>query len=261
MKAQENAWKIAGVVGILLTIFLAVLSVKEIKSISYVGANANQNYTISVDGSGEAIAVPDIATISFTVTETAKTVSAAQEAATKKVNATVDAIKAAGIAEKDIKTTSYSINPHYDYEYDMPRCINESMCPPATQKITGYDVSQSTEIKIRDLKKVGDLFTLIGSKDVQNVYGPSFDIENKDALKAQAREEAINKAQAKAEALAKALGVSLVRIVNFSENGGGYYPLYGMGGDMVSAKAVSAPEISTGEQKISSNVSIVYEIR
>ncbi len=260
MTSQERVWKIASAVAVLLCVFLVALSIKEFKSIAYVGSNLQQSHTISVDGTGDAVAIPDIATISFSVTETAKTVSQAQSLATAKNNATIKALRDAGIAERDIQTTSYSINPHYEYQNGV--CQANGSCLPSKSIVTGYDVSQGTQIKVRDLNKVGDLFTLIGSQGVQNVNGPSFSVDKPEGVEAEARSEAIAQAQAKAKVLADKLGVRLVRVISFSESGNGYpRPLmYGMGGDMVASKAEVAPTISTGEQKITSNVSIMYEI-
>ena len=248
------------IVGILLAIYLAVLSVKEFRSIGFVGSNLAQSHTISVDGSGDAVAIPDIATISFTVTETAKTVASAQDAASTKVNATLAALKTAGIAAKDIKTTSYSINPHYEYQGSV--CRADGICPPSKSIVTGYDVGQSTEIKVRDLKKVGDLFTLIGSNGVENLYGPSFSVDDPDSVQATARANAIADAKIKAEVLAKALGVRIVRVASFSESGNTPYPIrYDMmSAGVSSSKTVAVPEISTGEQKVTSNVTITYDI-
>ena len=76
-----------------------------------------------------------------------------------------------------------------------------------------------------------------------------------------ARAKAIDQAKSKADALAKALGVRLVRIVSFSENGSNPSPIrYDLMSAGVSSKAGTVPEISTGEQKITSNVNITYEI-
>ncbi len=261
MNIPNKFWStVIGAIG-LLTIFLAIISIKEIKSIFYVGKNLNMSNMITVDGTGHAVAVPDIATFSFSVIETAKTVADAQEQATKKINATLKAVRDGGVEDKDIQTQSYSINPHYEYQGSV--CTNYS-CPPSKSILTGYDVSQSIMVKVRDLKKAGALFTAIGSLDVQNINGLSFSVDEPEAVKAEARAEAIANAQSKAKLLAKQLGVSLVRIVSFSENSGGYpRPVYGMGGaDMISAKVESvAPEIPVGEDKITSTVSVTYEIK
>ncbi len=258
---SKHSHKVLKVVGVLLAIYLAVLSVKQLKSIAYVGINPQQSHTISVDGTGDAVAIPDIATLSFSVTETAKTVADAQAQATKKVNATISALKSSGIAEKDIQTTSYNINPHYEYQNSV--CSSNGICPPSKSIVTGYDVSQSTDVKARDLKKVGDLLTLIGSNGVQNVSGPSFSVDNPDVTQVEARAKAINNAKTKAEVLAKALGVHIVRVVSFSETGNTPYPVrydMMMAGAASTKSAPVTPEISVGQQKVTSNVSITYEI-
>jgi uncharacterized protein YggE len=268
MNIPSKFWNtLIGLAGV-LTILAFILVVKEAKSIAYVGVNPNTTNTINVSGSGDAVAIPDIATFSFTVTESAKTVAAAQQDATTKNNAAIKAMKDGGVAEKDIQTTSYSINPHYDYQRAIcPAATTNgtTYCPGGKSVLTGYDVAQTTSIKIRDLSKAGTLFTTIGSLDVQNVNGLSFSVDNPDSVNAKARAEAITDAQSKANELAKQLGVRLVRIVSFSENNG-YRPsvVYGMGmakSADVGATASAAPEINTGEQKVTDNVEITYEIK
>lgn len=257
MNIQDKVWKIGAAVGVLLAVFLAILSIKELKSIGYVGVNTDQTSTITVDGTGEAVTVPDIATISFTMSATAKTVALAQSSATAKNNSALKSLRDAGIADKDIKTTSYSINPHYEYQNSV--CNSSGYCPPSRSVITGYDISQSTEVRVHDLTKVGDLFTTLGSQGVDSLIGPSFAVDNPDAPQAAARAEAIAKARAKADVLAAKLGVRLARVVNFSEEGNNPGPIYyAMGVD--SAAKTRAPEVSTGENKITTTVSITYQI-
>lgn len=261
MNIPDKFWNaVMGAFGI-LTIFLLVMSIKGIKSIGYVGDNPNMVNTINVTGSGDAVSIPDIATFSFTVTETAKTVAEAQTKATTKINAALDAVKQGGVAEKDIQTAYYSINPHYEYQNSI--CTQYS-CPPSKSILTGYDVSQSIQVKVRDLSKAGALFATIGDLGVQNVNGLTFSMDNPDALMAEARDEAIAKAQAQAKELAKQLGVRLVRIVSFSEsNGERPYYAYGMGGakDMAVSSVAPVPQVPVGENKITSTVNISYEIR
>jgi uncharacterized protein YggE len=259
MNNQERVWKIGAIVGILLIVFLAVLSLKELKSIGYIGKSDQVVNTISVDGKGEAVVIPDIATFSFTVTESSLKVTDAQSQATAKTNATLKAIRDGGVADKDIKTTSYSINPHYEYQNSVCTASN---CRPGKSVLTGYEVSQTIEVKVRDLTKAGSLFESIGALGVQNVNGLSFSVDKPESVKAKARAEAITDAQDKAKELANQLGVHLVRIVSFTDSNDTPYPVaYGFGGDSMMVKAASvAPEIPTGEQKIVSNVTITYEI-
>lgn len=264
MNIPAKLWQVViGAFGILI-IFLAVLSIKEIKSIGYVGKDAPIYNTISVNGKGEAFSIPDIATFSFSINENAKTVAEAQTKATEKTNSALKAIKSAGVAEKDIKTTSYSINPHYDYQDGA--CVT-GYCKPGKSVLTGYDVSQSIEVKIRDLSKAGSIFTTIGSLEVQNVNGLSFSIDDIEKVKAEAREKAIIDAQTKAKELSKQLGVRIVKITSFYDSSD--QPTYydraeGVGGDMMSVKAMSvpaSPQVPVGEDKITSNVTITYEIK
>ncbi len=264
MSIQEKVWKTGMWVGVLLAVFLAVVSIKELKSIAYVGKDTPIMNSISVNGKGEEVSIPDIATFSFSVTETDKQVAVAQEAATKRINTALAAVRAAGVAEKDIKTTSYSINPHYEYEQGICTALR---CGPGKNVLTGYDVSQAVEVKIRDLAKAGEIFSTIGGLGVDNVNNLAFSIDDIEAVKAKARAKAIANAQAKADELSKQLGVRLVRIMSFYDSSDDMNPYYyGRGGDMMEVSAVKnqaapSPEIPTGEQEIVSKVTVTYEIR
>ncbi len=261
MNNKEQIWKVGALVGMILALFLLVVTIKEIKSIAYVGKDAIITNTISVNGKGEEVVIPDVATFSFGVTETAKTVADAQKVATEKLNATLKVVKEAGVADKDVKTTSYTINPHY--EYTSGACTQWS-CSPGKSTLTGYDVSQTIEVKVRDIEKAGTILASIGSMEVQNVSGLSFSVDDIDTVKAAARAKAIENAKVKAEKLAKDLGVKIVRITSFYDSSDQPTPYYGMGGDMMSAKVMSAeasPQIPAGENKIIANVTINYEIK
>jgi uncharacterized protein YggE len=262
MNNQEQIYKVGKWVGVLLVVFLAVLSIKQLKSIGYVGNENPIIANISVTGKGEAISIPDIATFSFSVTENAKTVEEAQKKATERTNKALKAVKEAGVAEKDLKTISYSINPKY--EYNQIVCIAYP-CPAGKSVLIGYDVSQTIQVKVRDLSKAGALFDIIGNAGVQNVDSLAFSIEDIESVKAKARTEAINDAKAKAELLAKQLGVKLVRLTSYYDSNPELPYMYGRGemmsADVVSLKASVAPEIPKGEQKITSNVTISYEIK
>ena len=263
MKPQQHLWNIGVLVGALLAILIAVIAVKELKSIAYVGKSDQIVNAITVSGKGEVVAIPDVATFSFSVTETAATVADAQIKSTTKITGALKALKDAGIVDKDVKTSSYSINPHYEYQEGVCTQSYPSTCKPGKSVLTGYDVGQTIEVKVRDLAKAGAIFGSIGSLGVQNVNGLSFSIDNPDMLKDQARSKAIAEAQQKALTLAQQLGVSLVRITNFNESGDQAYPImYGLGGGMMDAKVASAPtpQIPTGDQKVTSNVSVTYEI-
>ena len=264
MNNKERLFKIGGLIGIMVFIFLIAISIKEFKSISYVGKDSQIINTISVSGTGETFSIPDIATFSFSVTENAKTVADAQTQATTKINNALKSIKDAGVVDKDIKTISYTIEPHYDYTGGVCTQSYPSTCTPSKSVLTGYDVSQSIEVKVRDLSKAGELFGTIASAGVKNLNDLAFSIDNIDSVKAVARTLAITDAKTKAEKIASDLGVSLVKVTSFydsSENQPVYAPVGASSVNVMSAKVSSAPEIPQGEQKVTANVTITYEIK
>lgn len=249
-----------------LAIWGAASAFKTFKEFKFVGSGTTATNTITVSGEGEVFAVPDLATFSVTVTEEAKEVKDAQKVATKKINDIIAYLKAQGIEEKDIKTTSYNVYPKYEWVETQVECIRYPCPPHGEQQMTGFEVSQSVEVKVRDTEKAGDILSGVGNLGVNTVSGLSFTIDEEDKLNAEARAEAIDDARGKAEELAAQLGVSLVRIVGFNENGGGY-PMYAkremavMAMDAGGFGGAPAPELPVGENKIVSNVSVTYEIR
>lgn len=226
------------------------------------GPNEPMNL-ITVTGTGEAVVIPDVAQVDFTVTEQGATVTEAQTKATEKANAALEYLKQQGIEDKDVKTTYYSVNPRY--EYNNQSCAYGMPCPPVSSspKIIGYEVSQSVQVKIRDTAKAGQVLEGLGSLNVQNISGPNFTVDDEDAVRAEAREAAIKEAREKAKVLAKQLGVRLGKTVSFYENEGPY-PMYGYGkgGAMESDIRVSAvaPTLPTGQNETEVSVSITYEI-
>lgn len=245
-----------------LALFLLVGTIGELKGLRFIGSGVAASNTISVSGDGEVFAVPDTATFSVTVQEEAKEVEDAQDVATKKGNDIIAYLKKEGIDEKDIQTTDYNVYPQYDYSQGV---CSGGYCPPGKQTLRGFQVSQTLTIKVRDTKKAGNLLSGVGSLGASSVSGLSFTIDDQDALEAEARDKAIQKAQEKAEVLADSLGVRIVRVVGFSEGGGGgpiyYAKAMSMEADGRGGAAAPSPEIPVGQNKITSNVTVTYEIR
>ncbi len=250
---QNNATrmgKILMVLAILATLFVCVKFVSAVKNMNRATDIAKAT-TIDVSGEGKSFAIPDIANVSFTVEQKEATVHEAQEIVTKKSNDAIAFLKSSGIAEKDIQTTNYSANPQYDYSYSGGR----------SPKLTGYIVSNTVTVKIRDTASVGKIIDGLGSKGVTGLNGPNFTVDDPNAINAEARAKAIADAKAKAEVLARDLGVRLVRIVRFTENGRGGYPVPMYAKDMAQSAGNAAPELAVGENTFTSNVTITYEIR
>ncbi|MEI6058453.1 MAG: SIMPL domain-containing protein [archaeon] len=245
----------------MLFLFLGSATIHQLKETDT--SSIDSRNTITVSGTGEAVAIPDIATFSFSVTKEAKTSAEAQKLTTDISNKILDAVKKDGVAEKDIKTTNYSLYPKYDYPQVVCPAIYPSNCPSGKEVLRGYEVSQTFDVKIRDVAKAGQIVGDATTAGATNINGPTFGVDKEDDVIAQARNEAIDNAKAKAKLIAKGLGVRLVKIVAFNENENSYglpmmnKSVMGLGG----ADAVSAPQLPTGENKYSRTVQITYEIR
>lgn len=251
---------------IMLAVFLLFATFGQIKGLRYIGSGITPSDTITVSGTGDVLAVPDTAQFTFGVQNTAKDVATAQAAASQSENALVDYLKSQGIADMDIQTTDYEVNPQYEYQQSACPASSGGVvvyCPPGKQTLVGYQVSETISVKVKDTSKAGTLLSGVGSKGATNVSGLSFTVSNEDALQGQARDKAITDAKSKAQALAKSLGVSLVRIVSFNENGSNPIPYYAkLGAGMAADSAAApAPSLPTGQNKITSNVTIAYEIQ
>lgn len=254
--SSNRALRLAGVaVLVLLALFLLVTTWDKA-----FGRSISDPYnTITVEGTGTAAMVPDTARITFTVTESAVAVADAQDAATKKTDAALAALAEMGIEERDVKTLSYNVSP--TYEYDQRACFG-MVCPPSTPRITGYDVSQTIEVKVRDTSMAGEALAGLGALGVQNISGPQFVVDDETAVQNEARAEAIEEAREKAKRLAKDLNVRLGDIVSFSEgNPGEMYGYGAKGGMTMDAALQSAPSLPTGESETKITVMITYEIR
>jgi uncharacterized protein YggE len=263
---QENNWrpmrgrrkKFFGLI-ILILIILAIFCWHHHDYYGYPGEAANL-HTIAVSGHGEVFASPDVATFSFGALGQGATVAEAQDKMTKIANAAIDFVKKSGVDAKDIQTTNYSVNPTYKYESTV--CPAGYPCPPSgNPTISGYEVSETLTVKLRDTSKSSNVLGGLGSLGVTNISGLSFTIDNPDALKEQARKMAIDKAMAEADQLAKDLHIHLKKIVSFTESGNNPGPIPFEVQALSADKGVAAPTIETGQNKITSDVTITYEIR
>jgi uncharacterized protein len=246
------------IVLIVLAIFLAAETLGAFKNLRSVDPTYN---SISVSGVGEAVSIPDIAVFSFTVSADAKVASDAQGEVTKKMDVILTKLKALGIEEKDINTTDYSLWPKYTFGSTI---CSSTFCPPSRQVQDGYTASHNVSVKVRSTKDVGEALAVAGENGATGLSNISFTVDDPDKILDEARDEAIKDAKEKAKLLSKELGVRLVRVVSFSDNTGGVTPYYaeGFGVDtMVKTAVAPAPTIPIGENKVSVNVTIVYEIR
>jgi uncharacterized protein YggE len=207
--------------------------------------------TISVSANAKTSITPDIASMTFGITSGRQaTAKQATEVVSKQMDKIIEAVMKAGALKKDITTQQFSLSPEFDYTQSgqIPR---------------GFQASQSLFVKVRDLDKAGDVLTAAINAGANNAGNISFEVENPDLAKATARTEAIVKAKEKAQVLADNLGMSLGKMVSFSEDGAYAPPMPMMartgGGGM--DYAMEKVQLPAGDQEIMSTVTITYELK
>ena len=239
---------IAAGISILLLAVLVVSVAFNIKSKIKEERYVQSKNALSVTGLGKVLAKPDIGQIDLSVVSDAKTVAAAQSDNSQKMNKIIEAEKALGTKEEDLKTVNYNIYPQYQYF-------------AGRSSISGYEVTQTLRVKIRDLEKMSQILEKAASLGANQIGSLSFTFDEPEKLKEEARQKAIVDAKQKAGDLAKALGVKLSKIVSFSETPeSDVNPLYyetakGLGG------GAEAPQIQTGQNEIEATVTLSYEMR
>ena len=204
---------------------------------------------LSVSAQAQAHRVPDVATISAGVVTQAADANAAMRDNATQMDKVMAAVRGAGIAERDVQTSGISVQPQYKYAENSPPTI------------TGYQASNTVNIKVRDIGKLGKVLDALVASGANQVNGPSFEIDQPEPAYDEARLAALKKAQARAETYAKAMGLRVRRIVSISEGGGGFHPpipmMRAQAMDMVAAKETS---VSPGETTLSVSIDVVFEL-
>jgi uncharacterized protein YggE len=169
-------------------------------------SDTTPEHTIAVTGLGKVTVVPDMANIQLGVAIQRPTAKAAREAAAAAMTKIVAALKALGIDDKDITTAMVSLGPVYSYPNN------------ASPVVTGYQLANSVSVKVRDLSKLSDVLDNSVAAGATTVDGVSFDVADRSAAEAQARDAAVKDAKAKADTYAKGLGIAITGVASVTEN-------------------------------------------
>jgi len=211
---------------------------------------------ITVTGEGQASAAPDMAVLSLVVLQEKPTAREALTANNEAMAKVLDAMKKAGIAERDLQTSGFSI----DLRYVSPDNKDNTQ-PPEAPKIVGYAVSNSLTVRVRDLKKVGDILDQSVTLGVNQGGNLTFTNDKPEAVVEEARKKAVANAMAKAKTLTEAAGVSLGKVVEISEQSYSPRPMpMGQAKMMTAAPADSVP-VATGENTYNVNVNVTFELK
>lgn len=204
--------------------------------------------TVSAEGMSEGR--PDMATINLGVTTEGRTAQAALQENAQRMTALTQALRRAGVAERDIQTSNVSVYPQQQYR--------EGQAPV----ITGYQANNTVTAKVRNIDNTGRVIDAAVAAGGNTVNGVFFSYQDPDEQLDRARRDAIQEARRRAELYASALGMRVHRIVAVSESGGYAPPIIVTGERMMAQDGAAPPTpIAPGQIETRVNVNVTFELR
>lgn len=210
---------------------------------------AIEGTVLSVSAEGLSEAAPDMGTVSLGVMTEGATAQAALSANSQRMNNLMQALRRAGVAERDVQTSNVSVNPQYAYE--------EGRAP----RLTGYQANNQVSARVRNLSNLGRVIDAAVSAGGNTVNGVSFSHQNPDAQLDAARRDAAAAARRRADLYAQAFGMRVHRVIAISEGGGYSPPMPIMVTASRLAEAAPPPPIAPGEIETRVTLSVTYELR
>lgn len=208
---------------------------------------------ISVSGEGQASVAPDMAVLSLSVVKQAKTAREALDQNNKSMSDVLAALKKAGIAERDLQTSGFSVQPQFVYPQS-----NDGQ--PQTPQLVGYQVSNSLSVRVRDLSKLGAILDEAVTLGVNQGGDIQFTNDKPEKAMEEARKNAVANAIEKAKTLAGAADVKLGRVIEISETSPRPQPVPVMRAAMMKEAADSSVPIQGGETSYNITVNVTFSI-
>ena len=235
---------------VLSALLAALIRLAPIGAAQTIPVQPQADQGISVVGEGIVLAQPDVARITLGVEVFDPSLANAQAEAARRMDAVVARLKADGIAENDIRTVSYNVTPQYDQQGNQNAPV-----------LRGYQVQNLVEVRTTNVPGVGALLDDVVSSGATRVFGIGFEASNVEALKTQARDQAMANARAKADQLARDGGVALGRPTLIQESDiSGVTPQQANVPRAAAAPAATTP-IQPGQLQISTTVHVVWSIQ
>jgi uncharacterized protein len=203
---------------------------------------------LDVVAAGEVTRVPDLVRINAGVVTQAPTAVEAIRQNAARMEAVRAALRAAGIADRDIQTSSVSLNPNYRYAENQP------------PQLLGYQAVNEVNVRFRDIARSGPILDALVAQGANQINGPMLTIERPEAALDEARVQALTNARARAELYARSLGMRVARVLAVSE-AMGPMPMARVG--MVRGMAANqdaATQIVPGEQTLSVSLTVSFEL-
>ncbi|MGO7018760.1 SIMPL domain-containing protein [Rhizobium leguminosarum] len=208
---------------------------------------------ISVTGDGESSVAPDMAIVNLAVVKQAKTAREALDENNKAMNDVLAALKSGGIAERDLQTSGFSIQPQYNY----PQPVDGQQQQP---QLIGYQTINSVTVRLRDLAKLGAVIDQSVSLGINQGGEIQFTNDKPDAAIEEARKAAVADAVKRAKTLSEAAGVKLGRILEINENVPRAMPQPVYRATMMKEASDAAVPVQGGENNYNVSVTVTFAI-
>lgn len=214
-----------------------------------VAAQAIAGTRLDVVATGEVARVPDIARISAGVVTLAPTATAAIEQNASRMASVRAALRRAGIEDRDIQTSTISLNPEYRYAENQPPVL------------TGYRAGNEVTVRFRDIRNTGRILDALVAQGANQINGPMLGLDKPEAALDEARLAALQTARSRAETYARAMGKRVRRILSVSEAGASFAPVpRPMMREAIQVTGTAASDISPGEQTVSISLTVSFEL-
>lgn len=205
---------------------------------------------LDISATGSVTRVPDVAIIAAGVVTKSTTASGAIADNARRMERVRAALKRAGIADRDIQTSSIGLNPDYRYENNQAPVL------------TGYQASNNVSVRFRDIRMSGTILDALVAQGANQINGPSLTIDKPEAAYDEARGKAVVAGRARAELYARSLGMRVVRLLSISESGGFSRPPMPMNNRAEIAMAADAKtSIDPGSQDLEVTLAMSFELQ
>jgi hypothetical protein len=204
---------------------------------------------LDVVATGEVTRVPDVARINAGVITRAATATEALRLNSQRMSAVRDALRRAGIADRDIQTSNIGLHPDYRHAENQPPTL------------IGYQAHNEVTIRFRDIAQTGRILDALVAQGANQINGPMLEIDRPEAALDEARQAALTNARARAELYARSLGMRVRRVLSVSEAGVPSMPYPRPMAAGRAAMAMDAANIEPGEQRLSVALTVSFELQ
>ena len=229
---------------------LALTAVPALASAQPLAVQTISGTRLDVVATGEANRVPDLAIISAGVTTRASGASQALQQNAQRMQRVIAALRRAGVAERDIQTSSINLHPDYRHVDNQPPVL------------TGYNASNQVSVRFRDIAQSGRILDALVAEGANQINGPHLTIDKPQGALDEARRNAIEVARARAQLYAQATGKRVGRMLSISEGGGGFPrpPEIMVTGSRMARGESADTSIIPGEQTLSVTIQVSFEL-